>query len=279
MKLCPHCQTAMSLKARYCPNCGAEQIEAEEAPLEYILLDIDQPVAGQFSGQFFLALKQRIQEEHGGENYLAFSERVYESGFRDTIAQQAQVLQEAINQLDAQGRADYRKINRAAKLQLEDLLDAFIIQFCPDLTQVQLPDAILKHHSAQATKSELKTLIMDYLDLDQENERSYTNRADVPLEGLKNARTTYLFPNRDEVFYLLVDTSITGNGKTGFAMTDQALYWKVPFQKARQVNYQQIESVVMEKNWLLINQQFFNVNSSLNLKVLKLLKKIRQWGY
>lgn len=279
MKLCPHCQTAMSLTARYCPNCGAEQIEAGEAPLEYILLDIDQPIAGQFSGQFFLALKQRIQEEHGGKHYLAFSERVYESGFRDTIAEQEQILQEAINQLDAQGKADYRKINRAAELQLEDLLDAFIIQFCPDLTEVQLPPTILKHHSKQASKSELKVLIMDYLDLNQENEKSYTNRESIPVEGLRNAGTTYLFPNRDEVFYLLVDTSITGNGKTGFAMTDQALYWKVPFQKARKVTYQQIESVVMEKNWLLINQHFFNINASLNLKMLKLLKKIRQWGY
>lgn len=279
MKICSTCQTAMPLKARFCPHCGERQIEVKEAPLEHILFDINQPIATQFIEQFFLALKQRVQEEHQGEHYQAFSERVYESGFRDTIGRRAEELQEQVNQQKTKGTADYRKMNQAAEKILEDLLDYFIIKFCPDLTQVDLPQAILKHQYGKQQKSDLKKLIADYLDLEQEKERVYTDLGDMPVERLKNAGTTYLFPARDEKIFLIVDTSILGNGKAGFAMTDQTLYWRTAFQKARKVNYKRIEQVTMEKKWLMINEQFFNVNPSINLKLLKLLKKIKKWSY
>ena len=35
--------------------------------------------------------------------------------------------------------------------------------------------------------------------------------------------------------------------------------------------------VKKEKNWLTINDHFFNANPSLNLKLCKLLKKLRGW--
>lgn len=279
MKICSNCQTAMPLKARFCPNCGERQIEVKEAPLEHILFDINQAIPEQFIEQFFLALKQRVQQEHRGENYQAFSERVYESGFRDTVGRRAEELQEQVDTQKANGTADYRKINRAAEKMLEDLLDYFIIKFCPDLNQIELPQAILKHQYGNPKKSDLKGLIFDYLALDQEKERVYTDLGDMPVERLKNAGSTYLFPARDEKILLIVDTSLLGNGKVGFAMTDQTLYWRTAFQKARKVNYKRIESIEMEKNWIIINEQFFNVNPSINLKMLKLLKKIKHWKY
>lgn len=97
----------MPLKARFCPNCGERQIEVKEAPLEHILFDINQPIPEQFTEQFFLALKQRVQEEHNGEQYQAFSERVYESGFRDTIGRRAEELQEQVDLQKSRGTADY----------------------------------------------------------------------------------------------------------------------------------------------------------------------------
>ncbi|HKK75870.1 MAG TPA: zinc ribbon domain-containing protein [Saprospiraceae bacterium] len=279
MKICSNCQTAMPLKARFCPNCGERQIEVKEAPLEHILFDINQAIPEQFIEQFFLALKQRVQQEHRGENYQAFSERVYESSFRETVGRRAEELQEQVDTQKANGTADYRKINRAAEKMLEDLLDYFIIKFCPDLNQVELPQAILKHQYGNRQKSNLKGLIFDYLALDQEKERVYTDLGEMPVERLKNAGSTYLFPAKDEKILLLVDTSLLGNGKVGFAMTDQTLYWRTAFQKARKVNYRRIESIEMEKNWIVINGQFFNVNPSINLKMLKLLKKIKHWKY
>lgn len=269
----------MPLKARFCPNCGSRQIEVKEAPLEHILFDINQDIPSQFIEQFFLALKQRVKEEHRGENYQAFSERVYESGFRDTLGRRAAELQEEVDEQQANGTADYRKINRSAEKMLADLLDFFIIKFCPDLHPTDLPQTILKHQYGNPQKSELQKLIKDYLNLEGEKERVYTDLGQMPIEGLKNAVATYFFPAKDEKLYLIIDTSLLGNGKVGFAMTDQTLYWRSPFQKARKVNYKRLESIRMEKDWILINNQFFNVNPSINLKMLKLLKKIKHWKY
>ena len=269
----------MPLKARYCPNCGARQIEVKDAPLEHIIFDIQQPILEQFTEQFFLALKRRIKDEHHGVNFQAFSERVYESGFRDTVARRADELHEKVEQQKANDTANSRLINQAAEKMLEDLLDYFIIRFCPDLTQVHLPQAILKHQYGNSRKSDLKKLIFDYLDLENENERIYEDLSEMPIESLKNAGTSYLFPAKDEKIFFLCDTSLLGNGKTGFAMSDQTLYWRPAFQKAKKMNYKRIDEVSLEKDWITINEQFFNINPAINLKILKLLKKIKGWKY
>lgn len=279
MKICSNCQTAMPLKAKFCPNCGARQLEVKDAPLEHILFDIQQPILEQFTEQFFLALKKRIQEEHQGQNFQAFSERVYESGFRDTIGRRAQELHENVEQQKAQGTANSRRINQAAEKMLEDLLDYFIIRFCPDLTPISLPQAILKHQYGNSKKSDLKRLVFDYLDLDNERERIYTELSEMPIERLKNAGASYLFPAKDEKIFLICDTSLLGNGKEGFTMTNHTLYWRPAFQKPKKANYKSLESIQLEKDWITINDQFFNVNPSINLKMLKLLKKIKGWEY
>lgn len=279
MKLCSNCQSTMPLQARFCSNCGTKQLDIKEAPVEKILFDINQAIAKQFTEQFFLALKRRIQNEHHGQHFQAFSERVYESGFRDTIARKADELQDHIDTKKKQGQADYRQINQAAELIMEDLLDFFIIRFCPDLTDIDLPETILKHQYSNTSKSNLQTLLKDYLDLDNEKERIYRDLLNMPVEPLKNAGKAFLHPAKDEKIFFICDSSPLGNGKEGFAMTDRSLYWRAPFQKGKSINYQSIHQLIQEKDWVMINDQFFNINPTLNLKLLKLLKKIQVWGY
>ncbi|MEN0003779.1 MAG: hypothetical protein AAF798_06535, partial [Bacteroidota bacterium] len=62
--------------------------------------------------------------------------------------------------------------------------------------------------------------------------------------------------------------------KEGFALTEAALYWKAYLQKPKIVAFQQLQSIKREKDWLLINWEFFSANASINVKLLKLLKKI-----
>ena len=67
-----------------------------------------------------------------------------------------------------------------------------------------------------------------------------------------------------------------GNCREGFAFTGRALYWKANLQKARRVAYSGIREVKREKDWIMINGFFFHVNLSLDVKILKLLRRLKQ---
>ena len=60
-------------------------------------------------------------------------------------------------------------------------------------------------------------------------------------------------------------------------MTSAGLYWRAPFDRPRRVLYNDIATVKKEKEWLTLNGHFFTANPTLNLKLCKLLKKLRGW--
>jgi hypothetical protein len=98
----------------------------------------------------------------------------------------------------------------------------------------------------------------------------------MPPRKVRNASQSFLFADPNERIFFICDQSILGSAKEGFAMTDQALYWRMPLQKAERVYYDKIESVKREKRWITVNDMFFNVSPTLNLKMLKLLKKLKR---
>ena len=121
-------------------------------------------------------------------------------------------------------------------------------------------------------------MIPDYLALDLEGEKVYTDFLKMPLDKLKNASKSFLFPEKDEKILFICDQSILGSCKEGFAMTEKALYWKAHLEKARAVDYRLLDEIKRTKEWISINGDFFNVSPSINLKMMKLLKKLRN-GY
>jgi hypothetical protein len=60
-------------------------------------------------------------------------------------------------------------------------------------------------------------------------------------------------------------------------MTDKALYWKTRLQGAQRVYYHKLRSLTKEKEWLLINELYFNASPSLNTKMIWLLRKLARW--
>lgn len=276
MKRCHRCHNELPENARFCLNCGAEQKTAAASAPDPVIIDPKKDVPQQFSEQFFTHLKYRLQEESDPDMFQAYSERVYESTYRDRISEKGKQLQQQVRQRESQGKLDVPKFNRYVLDTLQDMLDEFIIRHCADLNSVPLPEAILKYQQKEWSEISIYRMVMDYLDFDQESEKPYTDFLKMPVEKLKNAGNHFLFPARKEKILFIVDTSLLGNCKEGFAMTEHAVYWKFPLQKARLVNYDRLEQIERVENWITINGFFFNVNPSLNLKMQKLLKKIRR---
>lgn len=274
MKKCQECGTELPLEAKFCYNCGAPQ--AEVGGQEQVVLEPGADLTQRIIDQFFPALRTRIKEEIGEGQYARYAERVYESGFRDLLHRRAGGIADKIEQSHAEGLIDQQAIDYWIEKFNSELLDYFLIRHCKDLNPLPIPEAILRYQDATWPALNLFQMALDYLDFAHEKEVVYTDFLVMPMEKLKNASKSFLFPAPKEKILLICDQSLFGSCKEGFALTEKSLYWKAHLEKPQQVAYDNIKSVVRSKEWLMINDSFFNVNPGFNLKMMKLLKKIKQ---
>lgn len=274
MKNCHVCKTTLPDNARFCFNCGAAQVFAKKTIVQR--LDLRGNVPQQIEAQFFMAFRQRIEEEHQRSQLDAYSNRLYESGFQEVVVRRAEQIAFQIAKMEPEEREDDLVLSILLENVFEDLLDYFIIHHCQDINQVLLPEAILSYQGLHWEEVNLFQMIMHYLDFANESETLYTDFLEMPLEKLKNAGQSFLFPEKQERIFFICDQSILGSVREGFAMTERAIYWKAHLEKARQVSYSNLRTIERKKEWITINDLFFNVNASVNLKMLKLLKKIKR---
>ncbi len=278
MKQCHQCGTPLPGPARYCIECGAPQFLSVGAgdPRQ---LDLEADLQPQLTRGFFAALRRRIDEEQRSADLNRYIERLQEYGFIETVQRRAAQLEEAIRIAIARYGADQARIGRIVEATYEELLDFFIIHQCKDLNAVPLPEAILKYGPEPPEDVDLFAVILDYLDLEREQEDIYLSSAFLvmPTDWLRNAGNSFLFPEKGERIFLICDQSLFGTCREGFALTDRALYWKANLQKARRVKYTNIEAVEKAKDWITLNGHFFHVNPVLDVKVLKLMRRFRTW--
>ncbi|MCI5080149.1 MAG: zinc ribbon domain-containing protein [Saprospiraceae bacterium] len=272
---CWNCHTTLPDNARFCMNCGAQQQEIPvlEEP-DYFKLPDD--IDHQLNEDFFATLHLQLEEEQNPELFEAYRERLYESGFRDTLKRRIDQLIEQFKELEAHQSLSQEVIEGLRDRIFDELLDYFIIHFCKDLNVIPLPEAILKYQNLKSDQVVLFQLVMDYLDFDREDETVYTDFLKMPVEKIKNASRFFLFPEKDERILMICDQSAFGSCKEGFALTDKGIYWKAYLEKARKVSYQQLRLIEPEQDWITINGFFFNVKRSINVKMMKLLRKIKQ---
>ncbi|MEL7119783.1 MAG: zinc ribbon domain-containing protein [Bacteroidota bacterium] len=276
MKKCHQCGTLLPDTARFCVHCGAKQIERNETevpPSDALNFSGDLPK--QLQDRFFKALKTRVKEEHEADQFPIYSERLYESGFRDTVQLRTNQLSEEIRDLRDSGDLDQKQAIIIMNLVFDELLDFFIINFCKDINIIKLPEQILQYQGMDWDEINLLKMCKDYLDLKTEKEKFYTDFLLMPIEKLKTASKSFLFPDKKEKIYLICDQSLFGNFKEGFALTEKGLYWKAHLEKPRAVKFDSLDELKRHKDWITINGFFFSVNKSINLKMLKLLKRIK----
>ena len=281
-KPCPACHEHSPLASVFCHHCGFhfEQKPLQQSAYESVYpLDFDpDTLTEQVKALFFGSLRRRVEEEHDGARYSDYVERFYQSRFREIYSVRAeQIAEDALIQWERFGTEALPDIDRRLDTAFDGLLDYFIIQFCPDLNGVLLPPSILKYEKVQSGKTDLREMIWDFLDFEREEELFYFDFISMPQELLANVCKQFLFADRKEKVWFICDLSLKGNCKEGFAMTDRGLYWRAPFDKPRRVLYQELRDIKKDKKWMTVNGHFFNANPSLNLKLCKLLKKLRGW--
>ena len=274
MKNCHVCKTALPDNARFCYNCGAPQTAATAAPIRRLNYQGNLPQ--QLEEQFFLAFRQRIEEEHGPNQVQQYSERMYQSGFQEVVQRRAEQFAAQIQAMTPEEKLNDTAINGLLENTFEDLLDYFIIHTCQDLNTIKLPEAILSYQGLRWEDINLFQMVMHYLDFAAESEPVYMDFFAMPMDKLKNASQSFLFADSQERIFFICDQSILGSLREGFAITDRGIYWKAHLEKARTALFSNLQTIERKKDWITINGAFFNVNQSVNLKLLKLLKKIRR---
>lgn len=307
MKNCIHCGTLLFDNARFCHACGSRTLIEEIVCSKCNQVNV---MGAQFCNAcgtslfqntskststnttkttgtnqtalelwplkqaFFDALKIRLAEEHNPEAYTFFLEQMEISNFHKDLDIIIRQLADNLEHMRSEGSPPFQ-LEALKNHTFSELLDFFITRHCQELIEIPLPEKILKYQNIRPSELSKFDLVIDYLDFENETEQVYFDFVTMPVNLLQNAGKSFLKPDKSEKLFFICDQSITGTCKEGFALTDRAIYWKAHLQKPQAIEYQHLISIVREKDWLLINNHFFNVNPSINLKMLKLLKKMQ----
>lgn len=260
MKTCSRCHTALPDDARFCHHCGAKVEEpARTAPA---------PGPAEIAASFFALLKDKVREEQDPEDLDRYMQRFRESDFQRTFDIRVEQLAGEVQSFPGKKALAY------LAPRLADLCDYFIIHLCKDINRIFIPEAVLQFQLSDGKQPDLYRMVMDFLHVESEPETVYTNLLDMPVDKLRNASKAFLTPEKNEPIFFICDLSLLGNCKEGFAMTDRALYWKAPLERARKIFYAEVEEVKKENDWLSINGMFFHASEVLNVRMLKLLRKM-----
>ena len=276
--LCPVCGEENSLYANACIKCGSRFFGGEAATSGRMNDDIFHnagldELQREVATRFELSFKKRLAEEHSPVLHARYYERLQQSGFQGKLNFRIEQLASEVAALGADFRT--RQVKHLLERNFEELLDYFIIRFCTDLNEVSYPETILRYHGKTLNQTDLQPMILNYLDLDADDLSWYSDFVTIPTGKLRNAADNFLFPKKEEKLLLICDTSILGNCKQGFAMTSKCLYWKTELEPPQRVFYHKLEAVRRDDYWMTINGIFFHASGSVNLKMIRLLKRLK----
>ena len=301
---CPNCGTENPLSAKFCLNCGHNLRKPEPIP-EPVIETVTEPEPEpeivtepeptpepesipppspaappplEFLHLTPADLKQRFREHLYERLHAYFGERGsrrFWSRFEqddEFLALRNSSLTALSNSLN--GKPDNPENNRRIEDALADLVEYFIVERCKDIHKELFAQRLLRHQSIDWNTADLFQVVMDYLDLDNEAEKVYTDFIRMSPKVLRRVTDSFLKAGRDERVFVIVDQSLLGNGKNGFAVTDSGLYWKSMLQPAGAVTYTTVSEVRRNGDHLILDGQFFDAGPRLNLKVALLVDKL-----
>lgn len=275
--ICSNCQHKILEEAAFCAKCGTRVQESgsEQSAARYPLKEetID-GLTTEIRALFFKDLEAIVDEEIGRNKYRVYFDQFYKSGFYKNFDLRVKQLAEEISGFQTMHNTQV-KIDQLLMETFQGFIDHFIVLHCKELHQINLPEALLKYSTATRETIDLRQMTLDYMDFNNENDKVYTDLISIPEVKIKNAVQSFLFAKPEETIFFICDQTVFGSCKEGFSMTNQALHWKSHFNAPQSVYYDDLKEIKREAEWLNINGLFFNVNKTLNFKMMKLLKKLR----
>lgn len=275
--VCQNCGTSLPVEARFCWNCGAPQLPeaepvfAEEVP-EPSLLDWKGDLPLQITQLFIRYLRDRLAQERQ-QNPEQYMEQLYSTGFREILHRRATQLGDRLLDRHESGIPLQRPVSLELGMFFEDMGDQFWLHYAQGVSP-KLSLDVLQYQSQSWHEVSPELLIADYLQIQEEEVRYYSDFLQVAPKVLKNAAEAFLFAKPRERLFLLADLSLLGSCKEGFAITDAGLYWRANLGKPAHIHYSEPFTLQGEKSWLLINGQFFHASPTLDYKILCLLRRI-----
>ena len=276
---CPSCDKKNPADAQFCYGCGSPMSPIVlTKPLidksKYDFQNVDTLVE-QVKTLFFEELK-RLSSWMSPEKVDEYLKAVLTKNFYQTVDRRAKQIAEELAELN------YKK-NTPSVFELEkhltnavsSLAMYHIVYNCKELNPIVLSEKIIKYERSIRGHVDVKQMVFDYLDLTAEKEKFYTDFVKMPFNTLQNAAKSFVFAAKDEFIFLISDSTFLGSGKEGFAVTEFGLYWKAPFEKPQKIYFHNIARLEKHKTWLKVNNRFFNINPSLNIKMLFLLEKLK----
>lgn len=285
MRNCQFCDKELLADARFCHHCGAKvKIPVADTTEPILTYEAKYPLnfreikglSSEIKQYFVQALDRRIKETQNPAKKKDYMNRLMQSEFQQVFELRArQLAEEAYTIHSNQSTTVPQEVDQLLTKSFDGLLDYFMVKYCQDLNEVNIPNEALQYEGKKKEETDLQKMVVDFLDLESEDLKIYTDFITMPLRKLQNASRNFLFPAKDEKVLLIADQTVFGTCREGFALTEDALYWKSHFKDPQKVFYHQIDTVKKEKDWLLVNDIFFNVNPTINGKMVFLLNRLK----
>ncbi len=281
---CSTCKTRLEENDRFCSGCGAEtgdrpqQTETDVYRAKYIL-DFREAntMANQIRTAFFKLMEKIIEADFGNNEFRKYFDEFYKSEFYKSFDLRTEQLAEEVHAIRARGsnRAEL-EIDRLLDTNFHALIDHFLVIYCQALHRMQLPEAMLQYvNQSNSEGIDIRQMVFDFLDFEKEKDKVYLELTKIPPAKIKNAIHSFLFSRSSEKIFFICDQTIFGSCQEGFAMTEKGLYWKSHFNPPQSVFYEELDKMEREAEWLNINGAFFNVNKTMNYKMMKLLRRLK----
>lgn len=267
---CFNCNHSLPAQSRFCPNCGARQPESDFVKTKENFFQVPKDIH-QVKIDFINFFEEYICavfEKKRLPRYLKELEQ--NPGF-------AALLEKQISKLVQGSYNDETAYKKVVNRNFEVLTLQFILQYGKSINEVLLNEAIIQYQWMEFSKDMIYRMTLDYLDFAHEPDiLVYADLSLMPVDKLRNAWQTFLFPATNEKILIICDQTISGSFKEGFAVTENGIYWKELLSKPKFVRFFELETIRRTEDWITINGLFFNAGRSLNIKTLLFLQAIKR---